>query len=85
MSDPTEYNRVCWASRRGMLELDLVLEPFVKERYPALDAAEQALYRQLLECEDTELFGWFLGRKRPDDAELAQIVDTVLAFARDRG
>ena len=82
MSDTTEYNRVRWASRRGMLELDLVLEPFVQDCYPQLPAEEQRLYRRLLECEDQELFGWFLGRIRPEDKELAQIVDTVLAFAR---
>ena len=84
MPDMTDYNRVCWASRRGMLELDLVLEPFVKERYLELPEADQQRYRQLLECEDQELFGWFLGRVRPEDEELAHIVDTVLAFARRR-
>ncbi len=82
MPDSIEYNRVCWASRRGMLELDLVLEPFVKECYPGLGEADQQRYRNLLECEDTELFKWFLGRVRPEDNELAQIVDTILAFAR---
>ena len=29
-----DHNRAIWHSRRGMLELDLVLEPFVKLRYP---------------------------------------------------
>ena len=31
-----------WAARRGMLELDLVLEPFVSERYAELDATDRA-------------------------------------------
>lgn len=82
MDEQQEYNRVCWASRRGMLELDLVLEPFVREVYPALDRVGQGRYRKLLECEDQELFGWFLGRQVPEDAELAAIVDAILAFAR---
>jgi antitoxin CptB len=63
-----------------MLELDLVLEPFVRNAYRDLSSEDQASYRALLECEDQELFGWFLGRLRPEDAELAKIVDTVLAF-----
>lgn len=75
-----DYNRIIWASRRGMLELDLVLEPFVRDAYRDLSSEDQARYRALLECEDQELFGWFLGRLRPEDAELAKIVDTVLAF-----
>lgn len=77
-----DYNRVIWASRRGMLELDLVLEPFVKQRYPDIPSDDQQRYQRLLECEDTELFGWFLGRLRPEDEELAKIVDDILAFAR---
>ncbi len=80
MDSDLEYNRVIWASRRGMLELDLVLEPFVRDAYRELSSEDQARYRALLECEDQELFGWFLGRLRPEDAELAKIVDTVLAF-----
>jgi antitoxin CptB len=75
-----DYNRIIWASRRGMLELDLVLESFVRNAYRDLSSEDQARYRALLECEDQELFGWFLGRLRPEDAELAKIVDTVLAF-----
>ena len=80
MDSKLDYNRIIWASRRGMLELDLVLEPFVRDAYRDLSSEDQARYRALLECEDQELFGWFLGRQRPQDAELAKIVDTVLAF-----
>ena len=82
MENDVDYNRVRWASRRGMLELDLVLEPFVSQCYPTLPEEQQRLYRELLECEDTELFGWFLGRLRPDDERLASIVDTILEFTR---
>ena len=79
-----EYNRMRWASRRGMLELDLVLEPFVSERYRALSAGDRARFQRLLECEDQELFGWFLRKEQPDDPELAAIVDTILSHIRTR-
>ncbi len=82
MDDDADYNRLCWHSRRGMLELDLVLEPFVKQRYPELPAAEQARYRRLLESEDQDLFSWFLGRVKPQDEELANIVEQILEFTR---
>ncbi len=77
-----EYKRLCWHSRRGMLELDLILEPFVRERYPGLPEADQARYRRLLACEDQDLFAWFLGRVVPEDEELARIVAVVLAATR---
>ena len=79
-----EYNRMRWASRRGMLELDLVLEPFVSERYRELDADDRARFQRLLECEDQQLFGWFLRKERPDDQELAGMVDTILDHIRTR-
>jgi antitoxin CptB len=75
-----EINRMRWASRRGMLELDLLLEPFVVERYSALDEADRLRFQQLLRCEDQDLFAWFLRRERPDDEELRAIVSKVLEF-----
>lgn len=77
-----EYRRIVWASRRGMLELDLVLLPFVEQRLRQLDADTLQRYVRLLECEDTELFAWFLGKERPEDEALTRIVDEITRFAR---
>ena len=77
-----DYNRLFWHSRRGMLELDLMLGPFVRDRYPELSAADQVRYKNLLTCEDQDLFGWFMGRVKPQDEELAIIVEQVLEFSR---
>lgn len=82
MVSDEEMNRMRWAARRGMLELDLVLEPFVRSRYATLDEAGRALFRRLMECEDQDLFAWFLHRQQPDDPELANIVREILDFAR---
>jgi antitoxin CptB len=76
-----EYNRFFWASRRGMLELDLILVPFVEQCLRTLDDADVQRYRNLLECEDTELFAWFLQRELPEDTELAGIVEKILTHA----
>ena len=77
----TEINRMRWASRRGMLELDLVLEPFVAARYAQLDERDRQRFQQLMSCEDQDLFAWFLRREKPEDKELEAIVSTVLKFA----
>lgn len=75
-----EVNRMRWASRRGMLELDLVLEPFVSARYASLNERDRLRFQQLMACEDQDLFSWFLRREQPDEEELAAIVNTVLDF-----
>ncbi len=79
-----EVNRMRWAARRGMLELDLVLEPFVTARYATLDEVARRRFQQLMTCEDQELFAWFLGREQPGDEEIAAIVSQVLEFTRTK-
>lgn len=77
-----ELNRMRWAARRGMLELDLVLEPFVTSRYAQLAEADRGSFRRLMQCEDQDLFAWLLQRGDPDDEELAAIVRQILQFTR---
>jgi len=72
-----EINRLLWASRRGMLELDLILQPFVERVYPGLSEEHQQFFHQLLECEDQDLFAWFIHRGDPEDAGLKRIVDII--------
>lgn len=72
-----EKNRLLWASRRGMLELDLILQPFVENVYPSLNTADQGLYEALLEEQDQDLFAWFLKRQNPEDPHLLRIVSLI--------
>jgi antitoxin CptB len=82
MVSDNELNRMRWAARRGMLELDLVLEPFVSVRYTDLDDADRRRFQRLMTCEDQDLFAWFLRREQPRDRELADIVSKILEFSR---
>jgi len=71
--------RLRWRSRRGMLELDMVLLPFVQRRLDALSPADQARYGRLLEHDDWDIYDWIQGRSAPPDAELEAIVAAVRA------
>ena len=74
-----DLNRLRWRSRRGMLELDLLLLPFFDEVYRSLDEERQSTFIKLLEQEDPDLLEWFSRRSRPGDPELAALVDFMLA------
>lgn len=74
-----DINRITWHSRRGMLELDLILMPFVEKHYRQLSKQDQSCYVQLLACEDQDMFGWFLQHKTPEDPLIDYIVKLVLA------
>ena len=52
---------IFWHSRRGMLELDLLLVPFAQEQFEHLSYENQSLYNQLLLQEDQDLWLWLLG------------------------
>lgn len=56
MQHNTNLNRLRWRCRRGMLELDLVLERFLGENYAQLTARQQQEFETLLELEDHELW-----------------------------
>ena len=81
MISEIEHNRMRWAARRGMLELDLVLAPFVERCYPGLDSEGRVQFNRLMLCEDQDLFAWFMRREQPDDGELAGLVKQILEFA----
>ena len=72
-----EKNRLRWATRRGMLELDLVLSPFLENHYDHITPEEQALFQNLLEEQDQDMFNWFIHRHVPEDANIKKIVDLV--------
>lgn len=74
-----DRNRLFWGSRRGMLELDLVLLPFLENVYPGLEQDDKERYWKLLESEDQDMFGWFLKRQDPEDKELQRIVGIIRA------
>lgn len=72
-----ELQRLRWRSRRGMRELDQLLERYLQHAWPQADARQRASYERLLECEDTQLWPWLLGHSRPDDPELDELVQLI--------
>lgn len=70
--------RLRWACRRGMLELDVLFLPFVNEAYDELSTENKAIFERLLECQDPELFAWFMGHEKCEDTELNSMVQLIL-------
>jgi len=81
-TDNVEFNRLFWHSRRGMLELDVILIPFLKEAYRDLPDEDKARYETLLECEDPDLFSWFMRNGQPENPDIARIVKIIIAHVR---
>jgi len=74
----TELSRLRWRCRRGMRELDQLLEDYLRTRYAAATAAEQESFRQLLELADPVIYSWLLGREQPPRGPMRELVKHIL-------
>lgn len=78
MSLANNKPRLRWACRRGMLELDVLFMPFVEQAYDQLSDTDKSIFERLLECQDPELFAWFMGHETCEDTELNYMVQLIL-------
>lgn len=69
--------RLAWQCRRGMLELDVILIPFLEQHFSSLDKAEQLLFEQLLKHPDPDLYTWLMGYGECSHADLEPIITLV--------
>ncbi|MCU7934776.1 MAG: succinate dehydrogenase assembly factor 2 [Candidatus Thiodiazotropha sp. (ex Dulcina madagascariensis)] len=78
-SDLTSIERLRWQCRRGMLELDVLLEAFLEQRYVALSPRLKRHFVQLLEFPDPVIHAWCVQGQRPEDEEFAELISSIRA------
>jgi antitoxin CptB len=69
-----EIDRVRWHCRRGLLELDVVLNRFLERHFETLSPQQRASFSRLLDFPDYDLWGLVSGKQAPPDADTAQII-----------
>lgn len=74
--------RLKWACRRGMLELDVLLLPFVEEAFDDLSFEDQETFERLLTSDDPDLYAWMMGHQPCEDEALAAMVSKVVNRVR---
>jgi antitoxin CptB len=74
-----DFDRLRWQCRRGMLELDLVLNRFLERGLAALDPAGRDAFSKLLALPDTVLLDVVMGRQPLSDPALEAIAERVRA------
>jgi antitoxin CptB len=72
--------RILWRCRRGMKELDVLLERYARAGHPQAAAAEQRHFEALLELPDPLLAGYFLAGEIPADPALARLVARIRTY-----
>ena len=82
MTNSAEINRLLWHSRRGALELDILLSNYVINRYATLPHNMQQLYELLLEEDDPDLMLWLIKKIAPP-TKMQPIVDDILSYRQE--
>lgn len=80
--DRVKREKLRWACRRGMLELDLFLVPFFENKYDTLTESEQQHFSEMLCYTDPELLGWFMGHDQAANPAIQEIVVKIREFKR---
>jgi antitoxin CptB len=73
-----ELGKLRWRCRRGMKELDVLLERYVDERFAGASPPEQEAFKLLLETQDTLLYAYCLG-SQPVPPPLKSLIDRITA------
>ncbi len=75
--DDRRLERLRWRCRRGLLELDVMLQDFLAQHYAGLTPPEQQAFDLLLETPDVTLLAYLQGDQDPSDKELVEIVAKI--------
>jgi antitoxin CptB len=70
----SELARLRWRCRRGMRELDVLLQRYLDQRYAHAPREEQQAFEALLELPDPELFAYIVRREQPSDPHCVNVV-----------
>ena len=67
-----------WKQRRGMKELDILLERYFRRHHETSSDEQKAAFERLLEREDPEIWLWVVGQ----EAVPAEFANVIAALRR---
>ena len=79
---PATIGPLRWRCRRGMKELDVLLERFAEQVLPRASDAQCQVYAELLALPDPLLAEYLLGDEPPAEPHLAQAASRIRALCR---
>lgn len=79
--DKVDRQRLRWRSRRGLLELDLLLQRFVTEKFEQLDEKSLLSLQDVLLLPDLVLLDLCQGKTKTDDERLQAVINLIRAVS----
>lgn len=72
-----DFSKLRWRCRRGLLELDVLLERFLHQQYPHLSLQEKQIFYELLDQTDQQLWQWLSTETQPSRLEWQTLITQI--------
>ncbi len=72
--------KIRWQSRRGMLELDVILDRFLQARLELMSTTELDVFESVLNNPDPDLYAWLMGYESPSNKEFVDCVNVIRSY-----
>lgn len=69
-----QERKTIYRARRGLKELDVYFDPYVKNHFLTASDEEKQVFIELVEYEDPDLLDWFMEVSEPPRPELKQLI-----------
>jgi antitoxin CptB len=69
-----EYSALKWRCRRGMLELDILLNTYLDKNYSTMSQQQGAVFTEVLDYPDQVLLDLLLGNMQSSDSNVNSLI-----------
>lgn len=78
-------SRLRWRCRRGIKEMDLLLETFLNDVYPQLNKTEQQSFERFLDEMDLDMLSWITGKTQSGEPAYEKFIIRLRQIRPDDG
>jgi len=72
-----DYDELKWRCRRGMLELDILLNGYLDKHYHTMSQQQGVVFNEVLDYPDQVLFDLLLGNMQSSDAGVNRLITEI--------
>lgn len=72
-----DRSRLLWRCRRGIREMDIVLQTFLNQSYDTLSDTDKNTFAQLLDEADLDILNWIMGKGEPENDGIKNIIALI--------
>lgn len=76
----SQRSRILWRCRRGIREMDILLQGYLETHYDGASESEQNSFEALLDEADLDILSWIMQKTEPDKLYI-DIIEIIREYA----